>query len=324
MPTKTLIGWTDYSTNLIKPVGGGWGCSKVSPGCDHCYAEAINMRWGNKYPFEGRWEFELNRAELASWSKIPSGSKVFVCDMTDLFHSNVGFEIIGEVFDAMIARPDLIFQILTKRPGRMWYWAKMLEDTCKARDYPWLWPPNVWAGTSVESQKYAPRLDLLSKIKAKVRFASFEPLLGPVDAHKWIARANCCQTEALTDEGRSALLQVVRSAAHMLGSLDWIIIGGESGPKARPMHHYWARDLIRQGVEGNVPVFFKQWGAYAPYDARQMSRYELVGDDGKFHDTNELSTLTLPETWAKMTKVGAKLAGNMIDGVRYEQFPEVK
>ena len=272
MPNKTAIEWTDYTSNPIVPKEGGWGCSKVSPGCDHCYSERLNKRMGNRRDFHGKWEFILKERELEGIRKLKGHQRIFMCDMTDMFHSDVPWEFIGRVFDVMIDRPQHTFQLLTKRPGRMAFWAEHMVDICRERGLPWKWPPWVWAGTSVESQKYAPRLDCLARVPAKVRFVSVEPMLGPVELSDWLLCESC---------GGRKVLPVIDTASFLTGQpikvsgentcptcngqgrdIHWVIVGGESGPKARPMHPDWARSLRDQCRRAKVPYFHKQNGEF--------------------------------------------------------------
>lgn len=251
MPQKTKIEYADYSSNPIVPVGGGWGCSKVSPGCLHCYAERLNKRLGNGRDFTGKWEFEVKEAELAKLRKLKGGYTIFLGDMTDIFHPDVPFSLLARVFAVMMASPQHTFQVLTKRPGRMAYFANVV--------LPWhggTWPDNVWAMTSVEEAKYLPRLDLLARVPAKVRGVSLEPLLGPVDLRPWL----CCEEEVHFKDVPAT--GVPDDAAcpfccGLLQTLQWVVLGAETGPGARPMEEAWARSIKNQCVEAGVPFFLK-------------------------------------------------------------------
>ena len=155
---------------------------------------------------------------------------VFVNSMSDLFHHKVPFDFVYSTFDVMresASRYGHVFQVLTKRPGRAVAWWQAYEQY-----FPDGWPPNVWIGTSVESQKYAPRLTVLERLPAPVRFVSAEPLLEPLELTKWLNS----------------------------GALQWVIVGGESGSGARPMDLKWARDLRDQSVRTGVAFFLKQLG----------------------------------------------------------------
>jgi len=223
---STAIEWTDETWNPVT------GCTKVSPGCDHCYAERITNRFGGPGAFD---TVVLHPERLGKPLRWRKSRMVFVNSMSDLFHDDVPDEFIGRVWQVMGAASMHTFQVLTKRPGRM---ASLLNERILTH-IPVLpnWPlPNVWLGTSVEDQKWADiRIPKLLDAPAAVRFLSCEPLLGPVDLRiypgSWV---------------------------------DWVIVGGESGPGARPMHPDWARSLRDQCVAAEVPFFFKQWGGRIP------------------------------------------------------------
>ena len=153
--------------------------------------------------------------------------RVFVNSMSDLFHPHIGYDFISDVFAVMSEAPQHVFQVLTKRPGRAAGWWEL-----HGQDRFGEWPENVWMGTSVESQKYAPRLSVLRRIPAAVRFVSAEPLLERIDLTPWLED----------------------------GTLQWVIAGGESGPRARPMALDWARDLRNQSTKADVAFFLKQLG----------------------------------------------------------------
>ncbi len=208
---KTGISWTDLTWNPVS------GCTKVSEGCKFCYAEAWAKRFGRSF------EPTFHEDRLKQARKIPSGSKVFVNSMSDLFHEKISFPDVNAVFNEMRNREDVTFQILTKRPERALEYSRMYRS----------FPPNVWIGVSVESEKYRGRIDTLRDILAINRFVSFEPLIG--------------------DIGKVDL-----------SNIKWIIIGGESGPHHRPMKLEWARNLVRQAREQNVAVWVKQLGGIRP------------------------------------------------------------
>ncbi len=214
MGRTSPIEWTDSTWNPVT------GCTKVSPGCKHCYAERLaNRLQAMGLPqYRDGFEVTLQRAAL----ELPLGWKrpqnIFVNSMSDLFHELVPDAYIAEVFDVMRRASRHRFQVLTKRSRRL------ME--C-APDLPW--PHNVWAGVSVESQAYAGRVDHLRSVPAAVRFLSLEPLLGPLSNLD-------------------------------LDGIHWVIVGGESGPGARPVDPEWVRDLREQCGRRRVPFFFKQWG----------------------------------------------------------------
>lgn len=224
---ETSIEWTDCTWNPVA------GCTIVSPGCTHCYAmrmaarlermglpkyEGTTRRSGGRQVWTGRIRLDEAALELPFRWKHPK--RVFVNSMSDLFHESVPDEFIGRVWSVMAATPRHSFQVLTKRPERM------LSVFAKSR-LPQL--SNVWLGTSVENEDFKPRIAILRKVPATIRFLSLEPLLGPL--------------------GRLSLCNV-----------HWVIVGGESGPKARPLRHEWVEKIRDQCEEAGVPFFFKQWG----------------------------------------------------------------
>ena len=290
---KTSIEWCDYTANPIKyrdrETGKSvWACVKVSAGCAHCYSEALAKRYGRGGPFTvgqmARVEAYLDERELnalLSVKRCPRGSKVFVGDMTDVFGPWVTDEMLARMYAVFARRPDVVIQILTKRPERMWAWATdpatpsristaymalqtgireglpFTSNLATGRvEFPW-WPlANVWLGTSVEDQQRADeRIPELLACPAAVRFVSAEPLLGPVDL-------TAIDKTHQTDPGFDALY-CDDDWEGTLGDavLDWVIVGGESGPGARPMDVAWARSLVSQCQAAGTAVFYKQGGS---------------------------------------------------------------
>lgn len=277
MSDRSSIDWTDATWNPVS------GCSKVSPGCNHCYAETLSLRFGwSKYPWSEQWAAQnvvLKPERLDQPLRWRRPRRVFVNSMSDLFHPQVPFEFIDRVFAVMVLAHRHTFQVLTKRPERM---AQYLRDyaaggrhiweACQAtpmpggRDKPaGSWPiRNVWLGTSVEDQKRADeRIPHLMKCPAAVRFLSCEPLLGPVNLKAiavgddvmdavcgWVGRF-----DGFTQDGRGG---EEPSAARV----DWVIAGGESGPHARACDEQWLRDLRDQCVAAGVAYFLKQLGGH--------------------------------------------------------------
>ncbi len=211
---RSAIEWTESTWNPVT------GCTKISPGCTHCYAERMAKRlkaMGQRNYRNGfRLTLQLHMLELPLRWKKPQ--TIFVNSMSDLFHKDVPLDYIQKVFDVMRQAHWHRFQILTKRADRLAELDRQLK-----------WAPNIWMGVSVESDKYRPRIDDLRRTRAAVRFLSLEPLLGPL------------HDLALQD-------------------IHWVIVGGESGPGARPMNPDWAMDLRDQCRNARVPFFFKQCG----------------------------------------------------------------
>ena len=212
MLTQTRIGWTDYSWNPVH------GCSKVSPGCDNCYAETVSRRFGQT---KSEWiganvdeNITLKPVKLKDPYRLKVPSRIFVNSMSDAFHPAVDDDFLAAMFQVMNDLPQHTFQILTKRPLR-------------AADWSGPWASNIWLGVSVESPKYLRRVDTIRRSRAENRFISFEPLLE--------------------DMGNFDLV-----------GIGWVIVGGESGPNHRPMNHAWARWIRDQCVDAGVPFFFKQ------------------------------------------------------------------
>lgn len=214
MAQQSSIEWTDATWNPVT------GCSKISPGCKHCYAERMALRlhaMGQpryRNGFEVTLQPDVVRQPLA-WRKPRN---IFVNSMSDLFHESVPTFFIEQVISIVQQAHWHVFQVLTKRADRLEHLAEWLD-----------WPANLWVGVSVESEDYTSRIDHLRRVPAAVRFLSLEPLLSP------LVRLN-------------------------LEGIHWVIVGGESGPHARPMQADWVRDLRDQCLEAKVPFFFKQWG----------------------------------------------------------------
>ena len=228
MATITSIEWTEATWNPVR------GCSRISPGCMHCYAERMARRFsGEGLPYVGLTR--LNKRGEPQWtgkvSAVPEVLEeplrwrrprmVFVNSMSNLFHERLPIEFVKRVFEVMQQAYWHSFQVLTKRPER-----------CLALANNLFWPDNVWMGTSVESAEYSKRIDVLRRVPAAVRFLSLEPLLGPIP-----------QLD--------------------LKGIHWVIVGGESGPGARPMDPKWVRDIHRACIRENVPFFLNSGGARA-------------------------------------------------------------
>jgi hypothetical protein len=206
---KTGIEWTDKTWNPTT------GCNKVSPGCAHCYAEALTKRF--RHHFSQGFELTMYPERLDIPKKWKKPSRIFVNSMSDLFHEKISLDFLQQVFTTINQTPQHIYQILTKRPERMLEIASAVH-----------WSDNIWLGVSVESQDYVSRIDILRKMDVKVRFLSCEPLLSPLSLN--------------------------------LEGIDWVIVGGESGNKSRPLQPEWVEDILRQCQEADVAFFFKQWG----------------------------------------------------------------
>lgn len=285
MADKTGIEWTDATWNPVT------GCAKVSAGCKHCYAERNWGRLQHLPAYAGRAFTDVathadRLLQPLSWRRP---RRIFVNSMSDLFHQDIHADFIGMVFRTMARAPQHTFQVLTKRAERM----QRLLTHPKMRgfvgDAPWPLP-NVWIGVSVEDQATADkRIPLLLDTPAAVRWISAEPLLAPIDL-----------------------------AEHGLhggpGQLDWVVVGGESGPKARPMHPEWVRGLRDQCSAAGVPFLFKQWGEWLPVHPSGAS----IPGCGT---TPQREPAFRFEHGHYFTKVGKKLAGRLLDGALHDGYP---
>lgn len=319
MPTK--INWTDETWNPII------GCSKVSAGCDNCYAEKMAIRLSSiestkiykNVVVNGAWSglTVFVQDQLLKPAKWKKPRKIFVCSMGDLFHESIPFPWIDAVFSVMSDNDQHIYQVLTKRPKRMAKFYKWKKLQC---GIPWQAKDNVWLGVTVEYSDHIGRIIDLLDIPAKIHFLSLEPLLGPLQISPALHVGTCCENENV---------------------INWVIAGGESGSNARPMHPEWVRSLRDQCKHAAVPFFFKQWGAwYTDWfnitttepihkmfaDFRQWTQKLWVkkGDacidmDGKLCKCGgDLETATYPV--AIMQKTGKD--GNTLDGRKHEEFPK--
>jgi len=246
MTTATTIEWTEQTWNPTT------GCTKISPGCKHCYAETMARRlqaMGVK-GYDNGFKLSILPERLVEPLNRRKPTTYFVNSMSDLFHNEIPFEFLDQVFAVIKRTPQHTYQILTKRSPRM-----LKYFTSRGR----VVPDNVWLGVSVENRQYGlQRIDDLRKIKASIRFLSVEPLLEDVG-------------------------QLDLSGIH------WVIVGGESGPKARPMKPEWVESIKEQCEQRGVAFFFKQWGGW--------------GMDGKRRPKKENGRLLAGKTWDAMPAV---------------------
>lgn len=222
MANATAIEWTDATWNPVT------GCTKISAGCDHCYAERFSERFRGTpgHAFERGFDLTLRPERLDQPLRWREPRMIFVNSMSDLFHKQIPTEFIGRVFDTMERAHWHTFQILTKR-------SSLMRDFLRRRYGRERGPTHMWFGVSVEDGARKSRIRHLQESPAGVRFLSIEPLIGPVG-----------QLD--------------------LSGIDWVIVGGESGPGARPMRLEWAREVRDQCQDGGVAFFFKQWGGLRP------------------------------------------------------------
>ena len=222
MADKSSIEWTDATWNPVT------GCTKVSAGCDHCYAARFSERFRGVagHPFENGFDLTLHTDRLTQPFEWKKPRMIFVNSMSDLFHKDIPIEHISKVFETMECANWHTYQVLTKR-------SSLLQKFINGRYGDGVPPAHIWLGVSVENQKVVSRIKHLQNTNAAVRFLSIEPLIGPVGSLN-------------------------------LEAIDWVIVGGESGPGARPMNPDWAIDIRNQCLESTVAFFFKQWGGRTP------------------------------------------------------------
>lgn len=321
---NSAIEWCDHTFNP-------WiGCTKVSPGCANCYAEARDLRfaegvhWGNGAPRQrtsvDNWKQPLLWAKAAERAlaehgeacgidpaygmhvKPPARPRVFCASLADWLDDEVPVEWLADLLDLIRSTPQLDWLLLTKRPENFQRRLKAVDlfwgGSCLARRC--LPPANVWVGVTVENQAMADeRIPELLSIPAKVWFLSCEPLLGPVD------------------------LRSASGGAAISVRIDWLICGGESGSKARPMHPDWARALRDQCAAAGVAFFFKQWGEWTAIDQPDLQADPAPrGKNERWMNVEGGHGYHGEEVW-RMRKVGKHDAGRLLDGIEHNQFPEV-
>ncbi len=345
MAQRSKIEWTEATWNPIT------GCTKVSPGCDHCYASTFAERWRGTpgHYFERGFDITLRPDKLDLPLRWRRPRRIFVNSMSDLFHDSIPDEYIARVFAVMALAERHTLQVLTKRHGRMRSLLgsanfrnlvlragiAMARDTggintvwaARALDPDNGPAANVWLGVSVENQQWANiRIPVLLDTPAAVRWISAEPLLGPIDLGAWLRDVDspsCWDVHAPSAECG----QCIRP--------DWIVCGGESGPGARPMHPDWARWLRNQCVDANVPFLFKQHGEWA--EATRTTATHLLhvtkgyliprADGTTDHPYGEHSGLDQDLVdrghpgWIRVRRWGKKAAGREMDGRTWDQYP---
>lgn len=338
----TNIEWCD---STFKP---WWGCTKVSPACDNCYAAALDKRTGGNHWGTGverrrtspanwaqpiKWDKQAAVDQIA-WEKLkkdgatdewliergfkkPTRPRVFCASMADVFDNEVDPQWRADLFYLIAVTPHLDWLLLTKRIGNA---SRMIADASAVAEFedggtpewtsstPW---PNVWLGATICNQEEADRdIPKLLAVPAAKRFLSIEPMLGAIDLTRMIVAENGTVYEGAICHKR----------------IDWVIVGGESGPSARPMHPNWARSLRDQCKAAGIPFFFKQWGDFAP---------SLIQDGGRTCDHIPIAGMTdftpqisrkFTHDWNDGTALGAvrlskKAAGRLLDGADHNGVP---
>ena len=339
MSAKTYIEWCDSTFNA-------WiGCTKVSPACDHCYASVstparvLGVKWGagqprrrtsaanwaqpmrwNAQPFVEcpacRWRGEAREMHFGhqcprfgcAGEPAPARRRVFCSSLADVFDNEVDLKWREDLFALINATPNLDWLLLTKRIGNAAAMMSIIPG--------WL-PANVWLGATICNQAEADRdIPKLLALPAAVRFLSMEPLLGPVDLDQVHGERHCAPFSVLSDKRSNGWRRCVTHAEgycmndcqYRLPAVDWVIVGGESGPHARPISPDWVRGLRDQCAAAGVPFLFKQWGEWLP----MLGQAQGVPVRGEKAST--------PDGWV-MGRAGKKAAGRLLDGAEYTGFP---
>jgi protein gp37 len=315
---KTRISWTEATWNPAS------GCTKVSPGCTHCYIDRTPpfrfeaRHFADPYPGDtanvgASTGVQLHPNRLTTPLRWTRPRLVFAGSLTDLFHTEIPAEFLAQVFAVMAATGRHTYQVLTKRPHRMRAWlAGPGEAAVRAVLAGWAhergqqftgstawiaapdlaetitWPlPNVWVGVSAETQDWAhTRIPVLLDTPAAIHWVSAEPLLGPLDLRRWLPTGHDERTR--TNPTPSSA-----TGAEAAPALDWVVTGGESGPDARPVHPDWIHALRDQCATAGVAFHFKQWGEWAP----------------------------VADHLSGMTRVGKRTAGRVLDGRTHDAYP---
>ena len=346
MAENTKIEWTDHTFNPWE------GCQKVGPGCDHCYAETRNARFAGGTAINWGPGAPRRRTSASNWA-LPKRwnaqsdtfmaqhgrrQRVFCASLADVFDNAVDPQWRADLFALIAATPNLDWLLLTKRIGNV---RGMLAELAHGNDpdlslLDMMPLPNVWIGATVVNQEEADRdIPKLLAVPARVRFLGMEPLLGPVSF-----------------EGMFANPRNPADGTNALEALDWVIVGGESGPSARPMHPDWASSLRDQCEAAGVPFLFKQWGEWKPisnmeeaehsglytpnviakphesqdnlndiYGRRCTVPTSVLHDDGSTHGITEPMVFRQGTEAMQIFRVGKKAAGRLLDGSTWDGFP---
>lgn len=333
MSENTGIEWCDSTFNP-------WiGCTKVSPGCDHCYAKTMDDRkvfqgvthWGagaeRMHTSEGNWKLPVkwNANADAFFAKHGRRQRVFCASLADVFDNEVNDGWRVELFELIKNTPNLDWLLLTKRIGNV----ETLAPRLWIRDG---FPKNVWLGISVVNQAEADRdIYKLMKIPATVRFLSMEPLLEAVDINGFIPKPKWWKYHPV--ECRHGHDYCPICDANPERGIDWVIVGGESGIGARAMHPQWVKGLRDQCASSGIPFLFKQWGEWAPVGRKKINGFSNP-HQGYIHHTLPSGQLPRSEDGfgygdatleklgcAYIAKLGKKEAGRLLDGITHDGYP---
>jgi len=307
--SKTKIDWCDEVWNPVT------GCSKVSEGCQNCYAEKMGL-----YKYRNGFKVECHDEEL-SRKFSGKGKRIFVNSMSDLFHDDVYPSFLLRVLAVIRSNPQHTFIVLTKRAKDLYF----LNYIAKSSDVEYQALPNLWLGVSVENQSAADeRIPLLLQTPATLRFVSVEPMLEGINLSKYMFSSKPVTGSLFNNPITTSVREIAEISG--LASLDWVICGGESGTNARPLHPDWVRSLRDQCASARLPFFFKQWGQWEPFYDRDVDdpdwrnipaeipgkvcRINIVGGQG-FHGKRIV--------YFRKSKIEHL---PLLDGERWNQFPK--
>lgn len=340
MGENTKIEWAHHTFNPWE------GCTKVGPGCDHCYAENRNARFAGGQSINWGPGAPRRRTSASNWNnpirwnaeaeRLGVRYRVFCASLADVFDNEVPDMWRTDLFALIRATPNLDWLILTKRIGNA---QRMLDEVERAtivggqKWYAEHWP-NVWLGATVVNQEEADRdIPKLLGVPAAVRWLSMEPLLGATDISRFLERGDAGMRDV--DPLAAALLAGAEESGHawVRPAIDWVVVGGESGPGARPMHPDWARSLRDQCVDAGVPFLFKQWGDWAhTHDGTHTAdNYSSVAGSIVNDSAVAGQALAFPVSpkildgnprFHVLERIGKKKAGRLLDGLTWDQYPQ--
>jgi protein gp37 len=286
--------WNPIKVKMADGTLRGYHCTKKSIGCQFCWAEILNKRFGNKIPYDHtKVEYAIDPNVLNKPIIRKKPTVYFVCDLMDLFHEDVPDKLISAVFKAMAYSPQHTYLVLTKRVRRMGELLPIIRGYYPDR------LEHVWPGVMVENSDYLWRIDELLKMQADHLWVSLEPLLGDIN----IKKAIC--TNLSERQGKFYL-----SFSGAISQISCVIVGGESGHKARSITPDWVRHIRDQCKYTGTPFFFKQWGEWSP-----------LLDENSFNSVKHMDVLIREKSYHRMFKVGKKKAGRLLDGVEHNELP---
>lgn len=316
--SDSLGKYWDASCNPLRTKAGGYHCTKVSEACLHCWAEAINMRFGDKKPYDSApAEIVFDEKPFLKLARMRKPKRVFLCDMTDIAHPGVPDDLIRRVWEWMRGLPQHTFMVLTKRPQRLrdlllkWDWN--IRDVYDQRPL-----PNVWIGATVESPEYEYRIRDLPGIPAAFYWVSHEPALGPIDWTPYLVPKRIKEGYAQVLDGLPESIKPISipRRLQLRPGLDWVVGGGETGPGARPTHPDVFRQDRDQCAEADVAFFLKHLGEWQS----EFDTEEELGEMSRLADEGKIRSIDVGGT--TFFRVGKRKAGRLLDGVEHNELPQ--